>query len=94
MRWWHAERGIVSTGANWTQERALAIVIYMASNAPIAQHNWELVPPASIYTGEFPSFAGVTQVIDKEYSWIGFENVLRMYPDSAKYFDYSTSILV
>lgn len=52
----------------------------MASNAPIAQDYRELVPPVDIYNGDNPAFAGVTQVAEKEYSWIGFENVLRMYP--------------
>lgn len=52
----------------------------MASNGPIDQsQKWEFAPPAEIYAGEAPSFAGMIHVVDKEYAWIAFENILKMY---------------
>jgi hypothetical protein len=58
--------------------RAL-VCIAMASNGPIDQQKWEFAPPAEIYGGEAPSFAGMISVVDKEYAWVSFESVLKMY---------------
>jgi hypothetical protein len=51
----------------------------MASNGPIDQQKWEFAPTAESYAGEAPSFAGMIQVVDKEYTWIAFENILKIY---------------
>lgn len=51
----------------------------MASNGPIDPQKWEFAPPAESYAGEAPSFAGMINVVDREYAWISFENLLKMY---------------
>lgn len=56
----------------------------MATNAPIAHTKIPFDPPVAVddYISDAPSFAGITLVADKEYSWVAaVEGKLKMYLD-------------